>query len=464
MSSWQAYLDAKRDSFERELVGFLSIPSISALAENATDVQHAAEWVAARLAAAGMEHVAVMPTEGHPIVYGDWLHAEDAPTVMIYGHFDTQPVDPVSLWKHPPFEPTIEGDRIYARGATDDKGNLFAPILAIEALLVTEGALPVNVKCFFEGQEEIGSPHLPPFLAAHRDLLACDLVVSADGGQFGEKEPSITVGLRGVCGLQIDLHGPSRDLHSGSYGGAVQNPIHALVRLLDSMRASDGTITVDGFYDDVVIATAEERVAIAAVPFDEAEYVADLDVDELFGEPGYTPRERIWIRPTLEINGIWGGFQDEGTKTVLPTDAHAKITCRLVPWQDPVSVVEAISRHIEAHTPPGVRASIIAEGIGGKPYLVPADHPGNAAVRDVLYELYGREPYHVRMGGSIPVTGLFLDQLGASTVTFGFGLPDECVHSPNEFFRLSSFARGQGAYVRLLKRLAEETPESLRGA
>ena len=453
--TWADYLEQNYDRFQDEMLDFLRIPSISALSENAGAVQHAAEWVASRLTAAGIEHAQVLPTEGHPVVYGDWLHAEGKPTVMIYGHFDTQPVDPLDLWETPPFEPTIRNGRVYARGASDDKGNMLVPILATEALLKTEGRLPVNLKFFFEGQEEIGSPYIPPFVAAHRDLLACDLVLSADGGQHSETEPSILVGLKGACALQFDVQGAHGDLHSGMYGGVVQNPIHALVQLLDSMRGEDGTILVEGFYDDVVPLSDDDRRRIAEVPFDEAAYKAELGVDELWGESGYTPRERAWGRPTLEINGIWGGFQGEGVKTVLPNQAHAKITCRLVANQDPAKIVELIRAHVETHTPPGVRVAVQRLPFTGYPYLIPADHPGNQAAHAVLEELYGRPPYYVRTGGSIPVCSLFLRELGAYTVGFGFGLPDEQLHAPNEFWRLASFRRGQQAYCTLLQRLGE---------
>ncbi|GIV76744.1 dipeptidase [Litorilinea aerophila] len=453
MASWQEYLAQNRERFIEELLEFLRIPSISSLPEHADDVQEAAEWVAERMLQAGIEGVRILPTEGHPVVYGDWLHAPGKPTILIYGHFDTQPVDPLELWTHPPFEPVIQNGRVYARGASDDKGNMLIPILAVEALLQTEGKLPVNVKFFFEGQEEIGSPHLPPFVAANRELLACDMVVSSDGGQWSEDQPALSVAFRGLCALQIDVVGARRDLHSGSYGGAVQNPIHALVRILDSMRSPDGKILVDGFYDDVVF-TEEDRRLIAQVPFDEAEFKAELGVTELFGEPGYSTLERIWARPTLEVNGIWGGFQGEGVKTVLPNQAHAKITCRLVANQQPARIRELIAAHIKQHTPPGVKVNVHPFASAADPYRMPVDHPGNQAARAVHLQLYGKEPYYVRSGGTIPVCSLFLQHLGAYTVNFAFGLKDEQAHAPNEFFRLSSFDRGQQAYCLLLHQLA----------
>lgn len=453
MSSWNQYLERNQPQFVEELLDFLRIPSVSAISAHAADVQRAAEWVAARVAAAGLEHIAILPTGGHPVVYADWLHAPGKPTVLIYGHFDTQPADPLELWTRPPFDPYIEDGKVYARGASDDKGNMFVPILAIEAMLKTGGALPVNVKVFFEGQEEIGSPQLNEFVPAHKERFACDLVLSADGGQWSETEPLILVGLRGGCGIQIDVKAANRDLHSGLYGGIVMNPNHALTMILSSMRALDGVISVEGFYDDVRPLSDDDRARIAAVPFDEGEVMEDLEVRAFFGEAGYTPRERSWARPTLEVVGMWGGFQGEGVKTVLPSEAHAKVTCRLVPDQDPARIVELLRDHIARNTPPGVTVSVTTLGFRASPYLIPEDDPGNVAAREVLVEIYGREPYYVRSGGSIPVCSLFQQHLGAYTTSFGFGMEDERQHSPNEFFRLSSFRKGQGAYCTLLERL-----------
>jgi acetylornithine deacetylase/succinyl-diaminopimelate desuccinylase-like protein len=452
--NWQNYLETHQSDFTERLLDFLRIPSISSLPEHAADVRRAGEWVMAQLRNAGMEHVEMMETGGHPVVYADWLHAPGKPTVMIYGHFDVQPVDPIALWENPPFEPVIKNDRVYARGASDDKGNMLAPILALEALLKTEGRLPVNVKCFFEGQEEIGSPTLPAFIAAHKEKFACDFILSADGGQWDETQPALLVGLKGLCALQIDVVGPAYDVHSGLYGGVIQNPIHALAAILASMRSSDGRILVEGFYDDVVPLSEADRAELARVPYDEEEVRRKLNIDAFFGEPGYTPLERAWTRPTLEINGIWGGFQGEGVKTVLPSEAHAKITCRLVANQRPERIAQLVKAHVERHTPPGVRVKTTILENGALPYLMPADHPGNLAARDVLVEEYGKEPFLARSGGSIPVTAMFLESLGAYTVSFGFALNDERQHSPNEFFRLANFQRGQRAYCKLLYRLA----------
>lgn len=456
MTVSDSHLETRQAESLSELKELLRIPSISSLPEHAEDVQRAAEWVAERLRTAGIEHVRIMPTGGHPVVYGDWLHAERKPTILIYGHFDVQPVDPLDLWTSLPFEPEVRDGRIYARGASDMKGNLLMSILGVEALLEGEGVLPVNLKFFFEGQEEIGSPQLPDFVAQNRDLFACDLVVSGDGGQWAEDQPSLLIGLKGGCGVQIDVQGAKTDLHSGFYGGAVANPIHALVRILDCMRSPDGKILVEGFYDDVVPLSDADRAGMAEVPFDEETYKASLGVDDLFGEPGYSTLERAWARPTLEVNGIWGGFQGEGVKTVLPNEAHAKITCRLVPDQDPSRIVELLMAHVERHAPPGVKVRTYPLPFLARPYLIPAEHWGNRAAGEVLTDLYGKRPLYVRIGGSVPVCETFLTNLGAYTVSFGFGLEDEQMHAPNEFLRLASFERGRRAWTALLKRLGEE--------
>jgi acetylornithine deacetylase/succinyl-diaminopimelate desuccinylase-like protein len=453
MADWKAYLTDNTPRYLDELFDFLRIPSISSLPEHAADVKRAAEWVAERMKAAGLEAVRIMPTEGHPVVYGQWLNAYDKPTVLIYGHFDTQPVDPLELWTQPPFEPDIRDDRIYARGASDDKGNMLIPILAAEAMLKTAGSLPVNVKFFFEGQEEIGSPQLPEFIASHSDLLACDMVLSADGGQWEDDQPAVNIGRRGLCALQVDLQSAAQDVHSGTYGGTFQNPIHALARLIASMHSPRGEISVEGFYDAVRELTEAERAQIADIPYDEARYIRDLGVTQLFGEAGYSTYERAWVRPTLEVNGIWGGFQGEGIKTVIPARAHAKITCRLVPDQEPDKIFELMRAHVDKHLPAGTTAAVQKLAGSADPFLVPFDHPGNRAARVVLSKLYGKEPFIARTGGTIPVSGLFLKSLGAYMVNFAFGLEDENLHAPDEFFRISSFKRGLNAYGMILEEL-----------
>ncbi|MCX5907748.1 MAG: dipeptidase [Deltaproteobacteria bacterium] len=455
MNPWETYLVQQKERFLNELMEFLRIPSISALPAHMADVQQAAKWLEARMKAAGIESVRIMATGGHPLVYGEWLHAPGKPTLLIYGHFDIQPVDPRDLWDNPPFEPVIKNGRIYARGATDDKGNLFIPLIAVEALLQTGGKLPVNLKFLFEGQEEIGSPQLPDFIAAHKDLLSCDLVLSADGGQWDENHPALVLGTRGLASVFIDVQGPDHDLHSGTYGGTILNPLHALVRILDSMHDPVGRITVDGFYDAVQPLSREERAQMAQVPFAEAEYLREIGATSLFGEPGFTTHERAWARPTLEINGLYGGFQGEGLKTVLPGEAHAKISCRLVADQDPSKIADLLIRHVHKVAPREAKVRASKAETGAIPYLLPRDHPGLQVAASVLRDLYGKEPYRVRAGGTIPANALFLQTLGVYTIVFGFGLQDERQHSPNEFFRLSSYERGQRAYAMLLNRLGE---------
>jgi acetylornithine deacetylase/succinyl-diaminopimelate desuccinylase-like protein len=456
MIAWETYLSEQKDQFIGQLMEFLRIPSISSSPEHRAHVQNAAEWLAKRMNEAGIESAKIMPTGGHPVVYGDWLHAPGKPTVLIYGHFDVQPVDPLELWESEPFEPAIKGGRVYARGASDDKGNLFIPLTVAEAMIRTRGDLPVNVRFLFEGQEEIGSPQLPDFISGSKDLLACDLVLSADGSQWSEDQPALVLGTRGLTAISLDVEGPDHDLHSGIYGGTVANPIHALTRILDSMHDRDGRVTVEGFYDDVRPLSDDERAQIARVPFDQAEYLRETGAQGVFGEPGFSCYERAWARPTLEVNGIYGGFQGEGMKTVLPSTAHAKITCRLVADQDPSRVADKVVTHIKDMTPIAIRVTVAKAERGAMPYLVPADHQGLRIAGAVLRDLYGTEPYQIRSGGTIPVNSLFLQYLNTYTIIFAFGLRDERAHSPNEFFRLSSFDKGQRAYGMLLDRLAKE--------
>ena len=465
MPAWESYLAQHRNRLLEEYFEYLRIPSISAQDEYVPEVARAGKWVADRLAAIGIRNVEVMPTGGHPVVYGDWLGAPGKPTVLVYGHFDVQPVDPLELWTSPPFEPAVRDGIVYARGASDNKGNLFVALMAIEAMLKADGGLPVNLKFIVEGQEEIGSPQLKPFIAANKARFAADLVLSTDGGSGGADPPQVVVGSRGNTAVQIDVRGANSDLHSGQYGGTVANPIHALVRILDSMRSPDGKVLVEGFYDDVVF-TDEDRRQIAAVPFDEEEFKRRLGIDALFGEPGYTPRERIWARPTLEVNGIYGGYQGEGTKTVLPNEAHAKLTCRLVPNQDPVRIRALLAEHVRRNTPPGVRAEAHPGRVseGARPYVIRADHPANKAAFAVLEEVRGQRPFYARMGGTVPIYDLLVDNLGVQCVSFGQGAGDERAHAPDEFFRLETLDRGPRAYALLLERLAGESPAALRQA
>lgn len=454
MTTWQDYLAANGHRYIEELFEFVRIPSVSAMKAHIPDVARAGEWVVARLQAAGVEHVELMPTGGHPVVYGDWLHAGlEQPTVLIYGHFDVQPPDPLELWESPPFEPVLKNGRIYGRGASDDKGGMLTPIIAVEALLRTEGKLPVNVKFCFEGQEEIGSPQIPEFLEEHKEKFASDLVLSSDGLLWSADVPMMLTGLKGLASFEIHVTGPERDLHSG-LGGVLQNPLEALSRIITSMRHENGKIAIEGFYDDVRDLTAEERKQFGESPYDADEHKAQLGIREFFGEPGYTNRERNWARPTLDINGMWGGYQGDGTKTVIPSKATAKLTCRLVVDQHPDRIVELVQQHVAKHTPPGVTAEVISFKDSGMPYLIPFDHPVNNVVGQVLTEVFGTEPHYARVGGSIPITDCFRQSLNAWTFNFGWTVMDENLHAPNEFVRVRNFERGQRAYCLVLERLA----------
>ena len=450
----ESWLDKEQPRYVQELLDLIRIPSVSAKPENIPDVLRAAEWVAARVTAAGMENARVMPTAGHPVVYADWLHAgADKPTVMIYGHFDVQPAEPFDLWTSAPFEPEIRDGCIWGRGASDDKGGMMTPILAVEALMRTKGKLPVNVKFFFEGQEEIGSPDLPEFVAAQADLLKADMIFSADGLQWAPDQPQIVDALKGMVSLELVVNGPRSDQHSGLHGGGIANPALALTQILASMRALDGLVTIDGFYDDVLPLSDEIRAQIARIPYGEADYLAETGAPAVWGEPGYTTRERLWARPTLDVNGLTSGWQGAGSKTVLPAEARAKITCRLVAAQVPEQVFDLIAAHVARHSPPGVTARVERNPGRADPFQMPAGHNAAAVAREVLAEVYGREPYRTRLGGSIPVLTTLLDVLGVHAVMFGFSHDDENLHAPDEFFRLAVYRKGQTAYVRLLEKL-----------
>ena len=452
--NWSDYLDTNQSRFVDELLEFVRIPSVSASENHVEDVVAAGNWVVQRLISADVENVRMIPTDGHPVVYGDWLHAGPGkPTVLIYGHFDVQPAEPFELWQTPPFSPEVRDSKVWGRGASDDKGGMFIPILSVEALLKTTGRLPVNVKFLFEGQEEIGSPHLPPFIAANGPLLKADMIFSADGSQWAEDQPNLITGLKGLVSTQIIVTGPKTDQHSGQQGGGIANPIQGMSHIIASMKGLDGKIKVAGFYDDVIDLTVEDRAAIARVPFDEAKYISDLGVPEVFGEEGYSTRERLWARPTFELNGIWGGWQGNGIKTVLPAQAFAKITCRLVADQKPGSIFEQLRTHIEAHCPAGLKVTVERLAGSADPFLAPPGHNSSTVAAAVLTEVYGKAPYVTRTGGSIPVMTMLLNELGVHATVFAFGMNDENIHAPNEFFRLSNFRIGQTAYCKLLERL-----------
>lgn len=436
------FIDQNKSRYEDELKAFLRIPSISTSPEHTSEVRHCAEFVADELKRIGLQNVGIYETAGHPVVFGERLDGgAGAPTVLFYGHYDVQPVDPLDLWTNPPFEPTIKGDNIYARGSVDDKGQVWLQLKAIEAHLRTNGALPVNVKVMIEGEEEIGSPNLDKFLTDHKDLLACDTVLVSDTPMFGYDQPSLCYGLRGLCYMQVEMTGPNRDLHSGFFGGAVENPINALAVMISKLKDEKGKILIDGFYDNVVAITDRERAEFAKLPYDRKAFMADLETDATPGEEGYSELERMWARPTLDCNGIWGGFQGEGAKTVLPSKAYAKISMRLVPGQSPEEIAKKFEAYINKIKPAGVKVNVI-DLHGGMPAMTPIDSRGMTAARKALHEVFGKEPFLTREGGSIPIVNSFSSILGAPTVLMGFGLPDQDAHSPNEKMNLNNFHRG----------------------
>ncbi|HET9614316.1 MAG TPA: dipeptidase [Candidatus Limnocylindrales bacterium] len=450
IESWLADDADERLESYREL---LRIPSISGIPAHAGDCRRAAEWIAADLRRIGIEHVEVADTGGHPVVYGDWLHAPGAETVLVYCHYDVQPVDPLDLWDSPPFEPAVVDGRMLARGASDDKGQLHMHLRAAEALLATRGSLPINVKYVFEGEEESSSVHLDAWLAANRDRVAADVVVISDTGFFEGNIPAIVVGLRGLMYAQIDVVGTAVDLHSGGFGGTVQNPANALAAIVAALKDRDGRIAIPGFYDDVVPLDAAGHARFADLPFDEEAYRAGLGVPELFGEPGFTVLERRGARPTLDVNGMWSGFQGEGTKTIIPAHAHAKVSARLVPDQDPDVIFERLRAFVEEIAPPGVRVTVRSLG-GGRPSLTPSDHPVTEAAGRALEATFGRPPVFLREGGSIPVAASFEETLGEPVVLVGFAPPDGHAHAPNEWMDLGNYETGIRTIIRLWDEIA----------
>ena len=442
MASLIEYIDSHKDRYESELKDLLRIPSISTAPEHASDVRRCAEHLRDDLQRIGLENVQIFETARHPVVYGEYLDAGEAlPTVLFYGHYDVQPVDPLNLWTDPPFEPTVHGENIYARGSADDKGQVFLQLKALEALIQSTGSLPVNVKVVLEGEEEIGSPNLEKFLEDHKELLKCDTVLVSDTPMYDYGMPSLCYGLRGLCYMEVEATGPNRDLHSGSYGGMVQNPINALCRMIADLKDEKGRIMIDGFYDKVQDADPEERKELGKLPFDEATRMKDLEVNALVGEHGYTNLERVWARPTLDVNGIWGGFTGEGAKTVLPSKAFAKISMRLVPDQTPEEIAQLFESHFIKHAPPGITVKV-RDLHGGSPAVTPINSAGVRAARRALKQVFGVEPFLTREGGSIPIVVSFLKILNAPTVLMGFTMPDQNAHSPNEKLNLPNFHRG----------------------
>jgi acetylornithine deacetylase/succinyl-diaminopimelate desuccinylase-like protein len=447
------FINVNREKYLEELKALLAIPSISALPEHKNDVRRCAEWCGDEMRRIGLQNVRLIETPGHPVVYGDWLGAPGAPTILFYGHYDVQPVDPLNLWESPPFEATIRDGEIYARGSADDKGQVFMHFKAIEAHLKQAGRLPVNMKIILEGEEEVGSEHLDDFIKAHKDQLKADVVVISDSPMFARGVPSICYGLRGLVYFQIDLRGSSTDLHSGSFGGAVANPAFVLAQMIAQMKDRGGHIRVPGFYDDVVPLTQEERDAWAKLPFNEKQYRKDFGVPKVTGESGYTTLERTWARPTFEVNGLLSGFTGEGAKTVLPAVAMAKVSMRLVPNQDPNKIAQRFEDYVKKIAPKTVELKVTRMQ-GGKPWMTSFDNAFVQAAGRAIERGFGQKPIFTREGGSIPVVSTFQEELGLPSVLFGVGLPDENAHAPNEKLDLGNFHNGIIASAALYDEIA----------
>lgn len=440
MQAWKEYQQEHKERFLNELLDLLRIPSVSARGEHKEDMIRCAEAVEKSLKDAGADTTAIYPTAGHPIVYGEKMIDPAKPTVLVYGHYDVQPADPLELWHSGPFEPVIKDGKIYARGACDDKGQFYMHVKALETMVKTN-SLHCNVKFLIEGEEEVGSPNLATFVKTNKELLKADVILISDTSMLSMDTPSIDIGVRGLSYIEVEVTGPNRDLHSGVYGGAVANPITMLAKMIAACHDENNHITIPGFYDDVVDATAEERAKMAKAPFSEAEYKKDLGIQSLWGEKGYTTNERTGIRPTLELNGIWGGYTGEGAKTVLPSKAFAKISCRLVPNMSSEKITKKILDYFTSMAPEGVTVKA-AEHHGGEPYMTPIDSHEYRAAAKAIETTFGKEPIPVRGGGSIPICALFEKELGLKIVFMGFGLDSDNLHSPNEKYDVFNFYKG----------------------
>lgn len=434
------YIQKNKDRFINELIDLLKIPSVSADSKFKSDVRRAAEFVRDSLTSAGADNVEICETKGHPIVYGEKIIDKSKPTVLIYGHYDVQPADPYELWDSPPFEPVIKNEKIYARGSADDKGQFYMHVKAFEALVQTSG-LPCNVKFMIEGEEEVGSDNLGVFVNENKDKLASDVILISDTSMISLDTPSLTVGLRGLSYLEVEVVGPNRDLHSGVYGGAVGNPINILCEMIASLKDEDGRIIIPGFYDDVEDLSDEVRKEMNKAPFDLDEYKKDLDIKAVKGEKGYTVLEQTGIRPTLDVNGIWGGYTGEGAKTVLPSKASAKISMRLVPHQQSKKITELFSQHFNSIAPEAVKVTVTPHH-GGEPAVTPMDSKAFAAASKAYEQVWGKKPIPTRDGGSIPIVALFKKELGLDSVLMGFGLDSDAIHSPNEHYGIANYMKG----------------------
>ncbi|MBK7432420.1 MAG: dipeptidase [Chitinophagaceae bacterium] len=440
MQAWKEYQEQHKERFLNEMLDLLRIPSVSAKSEHKEDMRKCAEAVKARLMEAGADKAEIYETEGHPLVYGEKIIDPSKPTVLVYGHYDVQPPDPLELWKSGPFEPVIIDGKIFARGSCDDKGQFYMHVKALE-ILVRTNTLTNNIKFCIEGEEEVGSPNLGKFVATHKELLKADCVLISDSAMISLDTPSIDIGVRGLSYIEVEVTGPNRDLHSGVYGGAVANPITILAKMIASCHDENNHITIPGFYDDVVESTEAERELMALAPYDEKEFKEDLGVAELWGEKGYSTNERTGIRPTIELNGIWGGYQGEGAKTVLPGKATAKISARLVPNQRSAVITEKLLNYFRKIAPPSVTVNAF-EHHGGEPYMTPIDSTAYKAAAKAMETTFGKTPIPVRGGGSIPICALFEKELGIKIVFMGFGLDSDNLHSPNEKFNLANFYKG----------------------
>jgi acetylornithine deacetylase/succinyl-diaminopimelate desuccinylase-like protein len=435
------FINLQRDRYIDELKSYLAIPSVSALPQHTGDVRRCAEWTADELRRIGLQNVRLIETPGNPVVYGDWLGRNDAPTILFYGHYDVQPVDPVDQWQSPPFEATVRDGEIYARGAADDKGQIFMHFKAIEAHLKQSGSLPCNIRIFIEGEEEVGSAHLDDFVRSHKSELAADVLVISDSPMFERGIPSICYGLRGIAYFQIDVRGTSTDLHSGSFGGAVANPAFVLAQMLAQMKDRGGRIKIPGFYDDVRELRLEEREQFRRLPFNETKYRKDLGAPKLFGEAGYTTLERVWARPTFEVNGLLSGFTGEGSKTVIPATAMAKVSMRLVPNQNPDKIADQFEAYVKKIAPKTVAVKL-TRFQSGQPWMTDFDNVYVQAAARAIERGFGKAPVFNREGGSIPVVSTFQQELNIPAVLFGIGLPDENAHAPNEKLDLTNFHNG----------------------
>ena len=455
MEAWKEYQEKNKERFLNEMIELLRIPSVSAKSEHKKDMIQCAEAVKARLLASGADKAEILPTDGFPVVYAEKIIDKNKPTVLVYGHYDVQPAEPLELWHSGPFEPVIKDGKVYARGSADDKGQFYMHVKAFETLVKT-GTMSTNIKFLIEGEEEIGSPNLGKFVSENKELLKADVILISDSSMLSMETPSLDIGVRGLSYIEVEVTGADRDLHSGIYGGAVANPITILAQMIASCHDENNHITIPGFYSDVVVASAEERELMNKAPYNESEYKKEVGVNELWGEKGYTTNERTGIRPTLEVNGIWGGYMGEGAKTVLPSKATAKISARLVPNQSSSKMTKLLLDYFKNIAPPGIKIKAF-EHHGGEPYMTPINSKGYIAAARAVQHTFGKTPIPVRGGGSIPICSILEKELGVKIIFMGFGLDSDNLHSPNEKYGIANFYKGIETILYFHKYFAEET-------